>query len=216
MKSGVYQITNRIDGRKYIGSAQNFSARWAKHSYDLRNGKHHSKFMQRCFDKYGEDAFAFEVLLYCDKENVLMYEQILLDAVRPEYNMHKSAFSSMGRVTSQETKLKLKAAITGKTRSNETRKRMSEAWKHRNPVPPISEETRKKMSDSQKGGKKIRTAEHQAKISAAKRKLSDQNIRDVKAMLSAGFSQSQIARDFNVSAALICNIASGKKYSEVL
>lgn len=48
----------------------------------------------------------------------------------------------------EETKTKISAKNTGKKRSDETKQKMSEAWKYR---APMSEETRKKLSDTQLG-----------------------------------------------------------------
>lgn len=55
----VYKITNKIDGRFYIGSTINFENRKKKHIKDLTNSKHHNIFLQRAFNKYGIDVFEF-------------------------------------------------------------------------------------------------------------------------------------------------------------
>lgn len=46
----------------YIGSCKEFKRRSRGHISSLRKGTHHSKKMQNCFNKYGEDSFVFEVL----------------------------------------------------------------------------------------------------------------------------------------------------------
>ena len=38
--SGIYQITNTVNGRVYVGSAVNISDRWYRHKLHLRNGAH--------------------------------------------------------------------------------------------------------------------------------------------------------------------------------
>ena len=55
MIAGVYKIRNLIDGKVDIGSSANVKARWYAHRYELRLGTHHSRYLQRAWDKYGEE-----------------------------------------------------------------------------------------------------------------------------------------------------------------
>lgn len=103
-QAGVYRITCKPTGKFYIGSAYCFRSRWNLHKVMLRKGKHDSKHLQHSWNKYGSDAFDFEVLLVCDKANVLMYEQIFLDALQPVFNTHKIAGSAAGHRHSKEAK----------------------------------------------------------------------------------------------------------------
>lgn len=60
---GVYKITNTVNGKVYIGSTTiGFKNRWATHRNELRNRRHCNKHLQRAWNKYGENAFSFEVL----------------------------------------------------------------------------------------------------------------------------------------------------------
>lgn len=80
----------------------------------LEQSQHHSVLLQRAWDKYGADAFVFEVLLYCDPENCLMYEQACLDYFKPEYNIALHAQAPMrGREHSQQTRCKMSQAHIG-------------------------------------------------------------------------------------------------------
>ena len=58
----IYQIRNKINDKCYIGSAVKILDRWWLHKKMLRNGNHHSVKLQRAWDKYGENNFAFEHL----------------------------------------------------------------------------------------------------------------------------------------------------------
>jgi hypothetical protein len=75
--AGVYEI--EIAGYKYYGSSINVYARKQNHITKLQSGKHRNQRLQRCFDKYGENAIAFKILVICDEEFVLDEEQKYLD-----------------------------------------------------------------------------------------------------------------------------------------
>lgn len=61
--SGIYEIVNLENGKRYIGSAQNILRRWKHHRFLLANGRHCSRYMQASWKKYGEDKFEFRVLI---------------------------------------------------------------------------------------------------------------------------------------------------------
>jgi group I intron endonuclease len=67
----------------------------------------HSRHLQPAWNKYGQGAFQFQVLILCDKPSLLLYEQIALDALSPEYNVLKVAGNSLGRKATRETKSKI-------------------------------------------------------------------------------------------------------------
>ncbi|MFS2047549.1 GIY-YIG nuclease family protein [Variovorax sp. Varisp41] len=105
-RSGIYEIVNTVNGKRYIGSAVNFHLRWKLHRLHLQRGTHHSKHLQNSWAKQGEDEFEFRILLLCSRDNLLLYEQILLDALIPEYNTARVAGSCLGLRHSPETKAK--------------------------------------------------------------------------------------------------------------
>jgi group I intron endonuclease len=118
--------------------------------------------MQHAWNKYGEDSFVFETLLYCASEDCIMYEQIYLDVYKPEYNMCKTAGSQLGYRHTDETKQKMSRAHMGKTLSNEHKTKISNALRgklHSGQFKPgdaaftgrkHSEESKYKMSESRK------------------------------------------------------------------
>jgi len=79
---GVYTITNLINRKIYFGSTTVcLHKRMIRHLSRLRNKKHHNKYLQRSFDKYGEEKFYFEVLEIVDKkEDVRKREKFWLNA----------------------------------------------------------------------------------------------------------------------------------------
>lgn len=92
----VYRIIHLATGRCYIGSTVNRSDRWQLHRWHLNHGSHHSPKLQRAWNKYGRDAFAFEVVeVVADPNQALDREQFYLDSLRPHYNIATTASRSM-------------------------------------------------------------------------------------------------------------------------
>lgn len=56
---GIYQIVNRINGKRYIGESVSITKRFAEHKHDLENHKHHSKALQKAWNKTPSICFKF-------------------------------------------------------------------------------------------------------------------------------------------------------------
>lgn len=101
--SAIYIIKSIINSKRvYIGSAVNVAHRWECHLSDLRLNKHHSKKLQRHYNKYGLADLNFSILLGCDKEDLVKTEQYFLDTYKPYFNVHISARSPLGLKRSKE------------------------------------------------------------------------------------------------------------------
>ena len=109
MKSGVYEIINTKNNKKYIGSSKNVKERIINHKSLLKNNNHHSIHLQRAYNK-DKEYFKFNIIKYC--ENYIEEEQILLDNLQPEYNIKKEAINGFYGEHSKDTirKIKLKKA----------------------------------------------------------------------------------------------------------
>ena len=129
----IYQIKNLKNGNLYIGSSIWGTRRWQRHIKDLRMRRHHSKYLQRAWNKYGEVNFKFEIIEPIEfiqdkvqlKKILLEREQFYMDVLKPQYNMCKIAGSSLGCVVSEETKRKLSIANKGKHLLDEHKHKIS-------------------------------------------------------------------------------------------
>lgn len=83
----VYQATNLINGKRYIGVTRcGLATRKSQHLYDARRGKI-NKFCS-AIRRYGERAFVFSVVCECSTyEEALRKEVELIGALRPAYNL---------------------------------------------------------------------------------------------------------------------------------
>ena len=93
--SGLYTITNTVSGKVYIGSTVRFAKRWAQHKSALQTKRPQNNHLQCAWDKYGGDMFRFAPILVCTTGKLRFYEQRAIDALKPEYNQSKSAYSGV-------------------------------------------------------------------------------------------------------------------------
>jgi group I intron endonuclease len=68
---GIYAITNKYDGKNYVGQSISFKRRFTGHRANLRNSTHDNIYLQRSYDKHGENQFNFRILEICDKNTNL-------------------------------------------------------------------------------------------------------------------------------------------------
>lgn len=129
--SGIYEILNTVTDKRYVGSAQNFLKRWKEHLKGLNSGKHHSKHLQRAWDKYGAEAFVFQAVLYCEPAELIEYEQLCMDEMNSAYNICRVAGSTRGRVHTLECRQKISAKALGRVWSEEARAKVSATLKGR-------------------------------------------------------------------------------------
>ena len=118
---GIYKIVNTANGHCYIGSTVNLARRKYFHFWLLRREDHHSPYLQRAWDRYGEDAFEFHPLLYCDPHMRLYYEQQCLDNLPSEYNIYPIAGSPKRKERSMEHRKNQSLAMMGHRHSGETK-----------------------------------------------------------------------------------------------
>lgn len=191
MKNGVYQIRNLTDGKRYIGSAaerRGIPQRWSVHQAQLKRQRHHSSYLQNAWEKYGADKFVFEVLLYCDPVDCVMYEQIAIDHYKPEYNILPNAGNCLGRLVTLQTKKRLSNALRG-----------NQNWLGKN----HSKATRKKMSQAQSGENNPMA------------KLTEDDVREIKRLLHHHITQDKIAHQFGITRTTVSHIKNGRYWSWV-
>jgi group I intron endonuclease len=151
---GIYQIKNLITGQLYIGHSIRLKKRKNEHFNDLEKNKHGNIHLQRSYNKYGKENFIFEIILYCEKFELIRYEQILVNKIG-NYNINKECVTSRkGVKASKKTKVKISIATTGKNNpfygkhhSKEKREKISIRAKKQE----HSSESREKVSNKLKG-----------------------------------------------------------------
>lgn len=164
--SGVYQIKNSVNGKRYIGSTVTVPKRLRTHRWALNNERHHCVYLQRAWNKYGEACFKFDLIEeVSSRDDLIDREQVWLDRYSKEqlYNSRLDAViagkeltegtrlaisrANKGRKVSVETRAKMAAAKKGKPQSSEAIKKRSGALKGRS----LTEKHRRKISEANKG-----------------------------------------------------------------
>lgn len=166
-QTGVYAITNTVNGKVYVGSAsRSFKKRKEEHERSLIRGLHHSILLQRAWDKYGASKFEFVVLVRCDPTECIQHEQQMIDryqSANPKhgYNISPTAGSNRGFKMSEATKRQMSIDRKGRKATPETKRKLSESLTGRS----VSQETRDKIRRSNIG--KVISAETREKLRAA-------------------------------------------------
>lgn len=80
--SGIYAITHLDSGRGYIGSSIRINRRLRIHKSNLNSGRHCNPYLQHAWEKHGESKFILSPILICSPENLLFYEQLLIDGYK--------------------------------------------------------------------------------------------------------------------------------------
>lgn len=116
---GVYKIINTVNFKFYIGSSLSIYYRAKMHLSHLRRNVHGNKYLQRSFNKYGEDKFTFEILEKCNKDIVRVREKYYIDSLKPHYNMKDNTNVP---IITEELKKRISETLKRKYKSGEISK----------------------------------------------------------------------------------------------
>ena len=78
---GIYIITNKVSGHRYIGQSIDIERRFIQHKYGEK-----SFVLKRAFQKHGIENFSFAVLEECDANQLNEREMYYIATLHPEYN----------------------------------------------------------------------------------------------------------------------------------
>lgn len=117
MTIGIYEILNKTNDKRYIGSSKDIETRFKVHLSLLKCNKHFNKHLQSAWNKYGEEAFEFNATELCEQEELFIREKHYIDTLdvldhNNGYNVCPNpATSTAGTTWSQESKDKLSKTL---------------------------------------------------------------------------------------------------------
>jgi len=200
----IYKVINLINGKIYIGKAENVEERWQKHLSSARTNR--GFVFHKAINKYGKDNWDISIIEKCESEKIALEREIFWIA-KYKTNICKYGSEFGYNLTDGGE------GISGNVRSPESRQKMSESSKGK----PKSEAHKEQLRIA-KIGKKL-SPEHKANIGkaglgrkqteSAKIKLSDQrigeknpraildeeNVREIKLLLNEGKLTPRTIRD---------------------
>ena len=151
---GIYKISNIINNKVYIGQSIDIERRFTVHMRDLNNNKHYNQHLQASYNKYGKEAFLYEVLCICEITELDDMERFFIDyynSMNQEYGYNKESGGSKNKIISDETREKYrinnrgsKNPFYGKKHTKESREKIKAASSlHRH-----SEEAKRKIGEN--------------------------------------------------------------------
>ena len=162
----IYQITNTINGKIYIGKTiKTIEQRFKQHiSVSRRQTATQSNtVLHRAIRKYGTESFTITELEsgFNSEDDLNEAEIRYISELSPQYNMTEGGEGISGHEHSSETRKKISETHKGKKLSEDHIRKISEAKKGKK----LSEDHIRKMSESRKG--KPKSEEHKRKMSEA-------------------------------------------------
>lgn len=155
MNCGIYEIVNKVNGHKYVGSSTNIQKRWKQHINALKRKDHHNKYLQRAWNKYGKKTFIFRVLVYLEPKETVRIENLLLSLGKYEYNIATDATKPLlGKSFSKEHRKSLSNSLTGRNLSESHKQHISKVTsgkKHPMWGKHHTKEAKQKISRANKG-----------------------------------------------------------------
>lgn len=103
---GIYKITNKVNGKSYVGQSNNIERRFAEH---CQKGESSRIPLDVAIQKYGKENFTFKILEECSLEELNTKETYwieYLDTIKEGYNCNQGGDN--GQVGSSNSNSKIK------------------------------------------------------------------------------------------------------------
>jgi len=149
----IYKITNKVNGKMYIGKTKNVISRFARHvkiSETFSESDNHFQIIHKAIKKYGKENFLLETIEVCNEINVNEKEIFWISMLKTQdknygYNLTSGGDGAIN--VSEESKEKRRLKMLGRKHTDEHNKKISES--HKGKI--ITKEVRQKISVANSG-----------------------------------------------------------------
>ena len=118
---GIYKIENLVNGKIYIGQSKHIKQRWSEHKKELRKNRHTNNYLQRAWNKYGEENFSHIILEECAEDELddrEIYYINLYHSFESDIGYNLTNGGGRNRVISESTRKKLSDNMLGEKHPN--------------------------------------------------------------------------------------------------
>lgn len=227
---GIYQIVNIISDKRYIGKSNNIERRFWQHRNELNKGTHGNKYLQRAWNKYGQDNFVFSVLEECTYDGLNEREIYWISRFGGcnSNSLYNATPGGDGCVLYGENN-----GMFGRTHTDEVKKLLSDINKRNNqgkdnPMYGRHHTEHTKMLISKANSGRKRSEEAKAKTSKTlkdgyasgristerKTKYSPEFIAELRAKKSSGMSYRDLSKEYNIGYGTMQNLVKHGRNSE--
>lgn len=216
----IYKIKNTINDKVYIGRTNDLKRRRREHLTNLRNNKHYNRHLQYSFNKYGETNFKFIILEKCKDDEVGQRE---IDYIE-KYNSFRAGYNltaggdggQFGVRYSEEYKQRLSESQKGIKLSEEHKEAVSIAQKQYWSDDSYKRKMVEKFRLAQTGREHSRETRDKMVISGSKRKLSKEDVIDIRLRYLKGEQQCNILKDYEViTKATLSKVCLGQTFKNI-
>lgn len=139
-RGGIYCITNRVNGKKYVGKTKDFYKRYCQYIGDFRkkNTDRVNPHLMNAVLKDGVDSFEFTVLEFCDDTEEAavqeLYWMMHLGTLDRNFGYNLRADTTTGMITHPETSKKISDRLKKEWESgkrNGHSEKLKDSWQFR-------------------------------------------------------------------------------------
>lgn len=195
---GIYEILNKITDKRYIGYCTvSFGDRRDTHFSCLRGGYHFNQKLQEDFNRFGIDAFEFNIVEIIDSNDVDVYKErevYYISILKSDVDGYNVCHGGDTRIRPSENKIRDMATLNRKLNTGKI----------------VSEST----IESMKLARARTMARNHGKNGSTI--LTKDDVAAIKKRLMRGEGVNEIAREYNVSFGCISQINVGKNWKSVI